>query len=241
MSSRAQRPRRLTPRIIVQCMVVTSVLARATIPAMCQEAPPSLPDVDISDSIEGGPSPLFGNSDGSGLFGGGGLFGGRGGGGPFANLNPQQLLSQAGFFATLMALFKGSNTQQSAGSSIQNLRNIDAQLARGQNGASPSTGGANAGAGGDEARQSSSSSGGNSSSSSSTTTSASSSSAASSGSSRSGGGVSQSSSQSERSGSSSSSMSSSSSSSARRGVPSSSDSETLPTGSFFPKDFVNNQ
>jgi hypothetical protein len=75
---------------------------------------------------------------GGGLAGGmGGGFGGPGGKGPFANLNPQQLLAQVQFLTLLLGLFQGSNTQQSAASAVQNLRNSDSSTAGGSGARSP--------------------------------------------------------------------------------------------------------
>lgn len=112
-------------------VVTIGLLLQAPSAAWCEDDVPELPDIAPSDSIEGGLAPLFpggGNADLGGLFGGGGggLFGG-GGGGPFNPQNTQQLLSQVAFLQALFALFQGSNTQQSAGSAVQNLRNADSK------------------------------------------------------------------------------------------------------------------
>ena len=118
---------------LTMILVTFGLLLQAPCPALCEDDVPELPDIAPSDSIEGGLAPLFpggGNADLGGLFGGGGggggLFGG-GGGGPFNARNGQQLLSQVAFLQALFALFQGSNTQQSAGSAVQNLRNADSK------------------------------------------------------------------------------------------------------------------
>lgn len=92
-------------------VVTMGLLLQAPSAARCEDDVPELPDIAPSDSIERGLVPFFPG----------------GGGGPFNAQNGQQLLSQVAFLQALFALFQGSNTQQSAGSAVQNLRNADSK------------------------------------------------------------------------------------------------------------------